>query len=157
MSPLTHFNLHSSRYLTAGLLAIHIGAVFCLLLSQAPWWVKIVGFILCSYSARHTLRRYALLTHSQAVIGCVLAADGRWYLQYQNGREQLARLQGNSWRSRHLLLLNFRHELPGIQSIRWLKKRSTSLVICIDALSEQTFRQLQAHLTLLNVNSFASN
>lgn len=133
-----HLNLQNSSQLATSLAVIYGGAVLCLMLSNAAIWLKIVGVILCAFSAYCTVKKYALLSHPKATVACTMLTDGRWQLKNRQGEEQTVCLLGDSWQSRWMLILNFQQ----IQS-----KKRISVILCNDAVEEFLGRSLRVYLT----------
>lgn len=133
------FKLRPSLHLTACLLILHIGAFFCLIFSNTTLWLKIITAAICLYSAWYTMYKYALLSYPKTIIKCVILNDGQWQLINNKGEKYKAFLLGDSWRSRWLLILNFK--------LVHSKKR-VSILLCNDMLEQTIMRRLRVYLNL---------
>jgi len=156
MPPLTHFDLRPSVYLTVMVAVSALGGLVCLSLSSAPLWLMASGFVLCVLTTWRTAVRHTLLYNRCAIVRCILEANNEWCLYRRDGKQQRVRLQGTSWRSRHLIVLNFYLLLPSTGWRTYLSSHSTTVLICKDSLPPITFRRLQIHLTLLKADAFTN-
>jgi len=133
-------SLQPSRQLFGYLILIHTGAVLCLTLSAAPWWLKVAGVGICLFSVWYSIRKYALLSHPQAIVQCTALEDNLWLLTDRQGKQQTACLLGDSWRSRYMLILNFKFEQSG---------KRLSVILPSDMLDPPALRRLRVYLTVL--------
>lgn len=135
------FNLNPSHRLAAFFLLIYAGALLSLVLSNAPWWLKISAVFLVVFHGYYTIRKYALLMHPKAIVQCALVEDDLWLLIDRAGEEKRVRLLGDSWQSRYMLILNFRLTE---------KRKRISIVLISDMLDAAMMRRLRVYLNLLH-------
>lgn len=128
--------LQVSRKWLVVLWLIHVGALCCLLLSGAPIWILLpVG--LAGVGSLIIRLQHAALRAASAVVRLWVASDGQWYLQNHADSVVAAELQGDTFVSRYLIILNFKLEI---------KQRSSAVVLWNDSVDAQTFRRLKQYL-----------
>ncbi|HVV67884.1 MAG TPA: protein YgfX [Gammaproteobacteria bacterium] len=128
--------LQRSRIWLLLLLLIHAGALCCLLLSKAPFWI-ILPAGLAGVGSLIIRLQHAALSAASAVVRLWVDSDRQWYLQNHAGKVVSAQLHGDTFVSRYLVILNFTLET---------KRRSNSVILWVDSVDAHTFRRLKQYL-----------
>ena len=89
---------------------IHMMVLVSILISYAPWWIKIPAIVACIVSFIYVTRRYVLLNSNNAVVKLMLD-EQQWRLLYKDGRIIQANLKGNSIVLPFVSILNFKPSL----------------------------------------------
>jgi len=136
-------SLHTSLKLILLLAIIHGGAIICLIFATMPVGLKYAAIVFCLFNVLHLIRKYALLSHPNAILHCKALDNTAWQLTNKRGEKMIAYLLGDSWQSRWLYVLNFR-----------LKDSSQriSVVLFSDALGKSAFRRLSVYLTKISLS-----
>lgn len=137
--------LKSSNYLLAYLMIVHgLSALILLVLTyQVFIFILFTAPLLacCGVSLYRCVTMHASRTHPLAIVALLWSpAQQAWQLHNRQGQVIWAKLMPNRLISAYLLLLHF--ESQG-------NKRPIVLVVSIDALTAEVWRQLQVHVRVL--------
>lgn len=131
--PLT---LKYSCFLASFFLVIHVGAMIISYLTLV-WYIASPFTILVIVSLMFNLNRYALLLSRKSIIKLWFKNKEEWLLQNRQGEVFAAKLLPGSFRSLHVVILNFKL-IDG--------KNKLSVIILPDSLTKVSFRRLRAQL-----------
>jgi toxin CptA len=129
--------IKSSRYLAAGLLAVHATAVATIVPLDIPSAAKAVLIALVIASLARSLRRHAYLKARAAIIGVEIKDRETAATRSRDGTWREADVLGTSYVSPFLTVLNLR--------VRGLRL-SRHVVIVPDNIEKEDFRQLRVML-----------
>ncbi len=129
--------LKPSKYLFLLITALYLGAVICVGIILIPWYFKtlIIAFVCTHYYL--ICRQHLLLLNDNAIVKLIWLEGQEWKLITKDRSITYANLQGNSFLSGHLAILNFKS-----QDV----KHKSSVVICSDSLLQQDFRLLKMQI-----------
>ncbi len=113
---------------------IHSSALFILVAEPLHWVIHLVFIPAVFASFIYSLRRYVFFIDRRSVIRCWREMDGNWCIQFRNGHVCSANLLENSFRSRYLMLLNFK--VTG-------RRFPIVLPLAFDSASKDVFRKLR--------------
>jgi len=130
-------DLRASKSLTVLLLSIHMGAITVLCWVPIPIWIKLIAITFCLWDLTRLLRLHIFRNTALAIIKFTINSEQQWWLIDYQGQSHLASLQGNSFMTAYLIILNFK-----INGSR-VKK---SVVIARDSVDRDSFRRLSVHL-----------
>ncbi len=125
-----------SRRLAILLSLAHGGGLLIVPLLPWPWWGLLTMASMLIFSLASCLARHVLLLHPRAVTGIDWTGEGRWLLTLRNGEQITARLAQDSYLHPQLVILSFHRG-------RW---RRQSVVLCRDAVDQESFRRLRVRL-----------
>lgn len=129
------FELKPSNYCAAILFLQHICVLLILFLIPLPWIFLISIAIVCLWSLSRTLNGYAWHKSDNAV-RTLIVCQKEWRLLTSGQHEFKATLQGHSYSSRYLIVLNFQLIPDG----------KITIILMRDSLDTDSWRQLRAYL-----------
>jgi hypothetical protein len=127
-----------SRLLAIVLLSVHGLALAIVLLLPLPWWGRVGLFLVTAASLYHGLWVHAWRRASAAIAEALWDERGQWHLTLVSGRRHDAQLQGDSFVTQPLTVLNFRTGPLGLRS----------LVLTGDNMDADLLRRLRVRLNL---------
>jgi len=132
---------HASRRLLTAYLAAQALALIALCFLNIPFWIKLIGVLLCLWHGLRYWRRCILLSDDQAFTGLRRDGDG-WQLWSDRSGWQPVQLQRDSVALPLIVILRFRLR-AGRRSDRWWVR---SICIPSDSLAPDSHRRLRLRL-----------
>ena len=128
--------LQPSRMLIALITALYLGAVICLGFISIAWAFKLLLILGIGLHYYYIARRYLFLSSDTAIVKIIWLEATEWKLIQKNGAIIYTNLQGDSFLSSHLAILNFIAE----------DKNKLSVVIGAGGLMQHDFRLLKMRI-----------
>lgn len=130
-------SLTPSRILFLGIFAAHAAAAYLVLASQIPVFSEVLAIAIITVSLSFYVWRHALLRSPQSIVAVELRDAGNCAFQMRDGRWHAAMLQGTSFTSPVLTILNLR-----LTEARYTR----NVVIVPDNIEAVNFRHLRIWL-----------
>jgi len=132
---------HASRRLLTAYLAAQALALIALCFLNIPFWIKLIGVLLCLWHGSRYWRRCILLSDDQAFTGLRRDGDG-WQLWSDRSGWQPVQLQRDSVALPLIVILRFRLRAGRRSDRCWVR----SICIPSDSLAPDSHRRLRLRL-----------
>ncbi len=134
-----YVRLSASSTIAAGLCALHVGAIGCLLATSLPWWTTALGAVLAGLTLGPALTRHAWLSAPRAVVAIECDARGDWFLRTRGGHRRAVAPAAGSVAVPTFAVLVF---------IDTAKRRRIAVLVAGDSARDDQRRRLRVALRL---------
>ncbi len=137
MTQHNQFTLQPSRYFMWLLLLIHMGTMLLIISLPLKWWAEVLIALVLLASLAYYIEKHVCHRLAKAIKSLTYLDKHVWCLTQRNGAKLNAILLGDSVVTSHLLILNFKIQLPS----KIGGKRS--VIVFNDSMNRIAFRQLR--------------